>query len=121
MKQKTRDNLIYLAVAGLIVGVLTFYIFYNDASLGRIPEIPGPILWGVLSTPAIIGLILERFWEYRYCRSLWLTVIATAVANGSTIFIAYSFNWKPPVLVWAALTLIFLTAGLVISKKVVVQ
>ncbi len=47
MKPTTKDNLIYLGVAGIIVAALVFYIFYTDRRMGKIPEIPGPILWGI--------------------------------------------------------------------------
>jgi len=70
MKQKTKDNLIYLGVGLTIAAGFTIYMFYTERTTGRIQEIPGPILWGILSTPAIVALIFERFWEYRGRRSL---------------------------------------------------
>lgn len=85
MKQKTKDNLIYLGVAGTIVAALSYYIFYTDKTMGRIPKIPGPILWGVLSTPGIIALILERFWEHRRRLSLWVISGVVALINVSVI------------------------------------
>lgn len=35
MKQKTKDNLIYLGVAGITVAALTSYIFYTDKTMGK--------------------------------------------------------------------------------------
>jgi hypothetical protein len=79
MKDTTKDNLIYLGVAGAIAAALTFYVFYTDKTTGRIPEIPMPLLWGIFSTPTILALILERFWAYRARHALW--VILTPISD----------------------------------------
>jgi hypothetical protein len=54
MKQKTKDNLIYLGVAGTIAAALTFYLFYTDKTMGRTPEIPGRCS-GAFSLPPVFG------------------------------------------------------------------
>lgn len=121
MKQKTRDNLIYLGVAGVIVAVLTLYIFYTDKTMGRIPEIPGPILWGILSTPGIVALILERFWQYRRRWSLWLVSTIAAMINISAMVVAYSFHWNPPVIVWSVLTVLWVILVFIVAERFVVR
>lgn len=120
MKQKTRDNLVYLSVAGTIVAALTFYIFYTDRRLGRIPEIPGPILWGIISTPGIVALLLERFWEHRHRRSLWVISIIAALMNISGMVVAYSFQWNPPAIVWSVITVLYMIVVFIVAEKFVV-
>ena len=121
MKPKTKDNLIYLGVAGVIVAALTFYIFYTDERMGRIPNIPGPILWGILSTPGIVALIMERFWQYRHRRSLWIICLVAAAINASAMFIAYSLRWNPPVIVWSVMTVLWVIFVFVVTERFVVR
>ncbi len=121
MKPKTKDNLIYLGVAGVIVAALTFYIFYTDARMGRIPNVPGPILWGILSTPGIVALIMERFWQYRHRRSLWVICLVAAAINASAMFIAYSLRWNPPVIVWSVMTVLWVIFVFVVTERFVVR
>jgi hypothetical protein len=106
MKQKTKDNLIYLALAGAGVAALVLYIFYTDRTMGRIRQIPGALLWGILSTFGVTALILERFWKDRRRLVLWVILIAVASINVSAIFVAYSRQWNPP-LVCGAQLLVF--------------
>src|SRR5215469_9625629 len=120
MKQKTKNNLIYLSVAGIIVAALAFYIFYTDKTLGRTPEIPGPILWGILSTPGIVALIFERFWEHRRRHSLWAVAIIAAAVNLSAVLIAYHLRWSPPVMVWSTMTVVWIAIIFSVTKKFVV-
>lgn len=121
MKQKTKDNLIYLGVAGAIVAALILYIFYTDRTLGKIPDISGPILWGLLSTPVIIALILERFWEHRRRRTLWLVLMAAASINVSAMFVAYRLRWNPPVIVWSTMTGAWMVAVFIVAQKFVAR
>lgn len=121
MKQKTKDNLIYLGVAGVIVAALTFYILYTDRRMGRIPNIPGPILWGILSTPGIVALIMERFWRYRHRRSLWLICIVAAAINVLAMFTAYFLQWNPPVIVWSVMTVLGVIVVFVVTEKFVIR
>jgi peptidoglycan/LPS O-acetylase OafA/YrhL len=120
MKRKTKNNLIYLGVAGVIVTALAFYIFYTDRTMGRIPDIPGPILWGILSTPGIMALVLERFWEHRRRRSLWVILIIAALLNVSAMVVAYSFEWNPPVIVWSVMTVLWVIVVFTVAEKFVV-
>jgi len=120
MKQRTRDNLVYLGVAGVIVAVLAFYIFYTDSTMGRIPDIPGAILWGVLSTPVIVALILEHFWKHRRRRALWVILLVVASINIAAVCIAYSWHWNPPVIVWSTMTGLWLVAVFVVTERLVV-
>ena len=121
MKQKTRDNFIYLGVAGAVAAALIFYVFYTDRTLGRIPDISGPILWGLLSTPVIVALVLERFWAYRRRRSFWLIPIVTGGTNMSATFIAHYFQWNPPVIVWSTMTGLWIIAVFIVAQKVVTR
>jgi hypothetical protein len=89
MKEKTRDSVIYLGVGLTIAAGFTVYMLYTERAAGRIREIPGPILWGILSTPGIVALILERFWEHRRRRALWGILIIVALANISATLTAY--------------------------------
>ena len=90
MEQKTKDNFIYLVVAGAVVAALVLYIFYTDRTMGRIPQIPGALLWGILSTLGVTALILERFWKHRRRLLLWVILIAVASINVLAMFAAYS-------------------------------
>lgn len=121
MKQKTRDNLIYLGVAGTIAAALAFYIFYTDRAMGRIPTIPGPLLWGMLSTPGIVALILERFWEHRRQPALWVILIAAASVNISAMYAAYSLRWNPPVILWSTMTALWVIVVFGVAEKFVVR
>ncbi len=117
MEQKTKDNLLYLGVAGAIAAALAFYVFYTERTMGRTPNIPGPLLWGILSTPGIVALILERFWKYRRRRALWVVLIAVASINVSVLFAAYSWQWNPPVIVWSTMTGLWVIVVFVVTDK----
>ena len=104
MKQKTRDNLIYLGVGLAIVAGLVTYMFYGEGTTGTIRDIPGPILWGILSTPITVALILEGFWRYRRRPTLWIILAVIAAINISIVTVAYFRDWNAPVLVWSMLT-----------------
>jgi Na+/melibiose symporter-like transporter len=120
MKRSTRDNLIYLGVGGIVAAVFAGYVFYTDRTMGTIPDIPGPILWGILSTPAIVALVLEQFWEHRRRRSLWVVCAVAALINVAGMFVAYSFRWEPPVGVWSVITVTWVTFVLVGARKFVI-
>lgn len=121
MKSTTRDNLIYLAIALVIAGGFIFHMFYEERMAGRIEPIPGPILWGLLSTPVIFALILERYWKYRRRRSLWIISGAAGLANIAAMLIAFSLGWSPPVLVWSAATVFYLMGAFFVAEKILVQ
>ena len=120
MNQRTRDNLVYLGVAGVIVAAPAFYVFYADSTMGRIPDIPGAILWGVLSTPVIVALILEQFWKYRRRRALWIILLGVASINIAAVCVAYSWHWNPPVIVWSTMTGLWLVAVFVLTERLIV-
>jgi len=115
MAHKTKDNLIYLGVAGTIAAALAFYVFYTDSMMGRIPKIPGPILWGILSTPGIVALVLERFWKHRRRRALWVVLIAAVSINVSAMVAAYSWQWNPPVILWSTMTALWVVVVFVVG------
>jgi hypothetical protein len=117
MKPKTRDDLIYLGVAGAIVAAFTLYGIYTVKTTGNIPDIPGQILWGILSTPVIVALIFERFWERRRRRAPWIISIVAASINVSAMFIAYSLRWNPPVIVWSTMTALWVAVVFVVAGK----
>ena len=119
MKQTTKDNFIYLGVGLTIAAGFIFYAFYTERTTGRIQQIPGPILWGMLSTPLIVALIFERFWEHRRRRSLWVISIVAVLVNVSEMCIAYSFRWNPPVIVWSVVTVLWVTVVFIVAKKLV--
>jgi hypothetical protein len=121
MKQKTRDNLIYVGVALALVAAFTGYGIYVVKTTGEVPDIPGPILWGILSTPGIVALILERFWQYRHRRSLWVVCIVAAAINVSAMFIAYLLRWNPPVIVWSVMTVLWVIFVFVVTEKFVIR
>lgn len=117
MKATTRDNLIYLAVGGIIAAAATFYVFFTDRTMGRIPDIPTPLVWGILSTPAIGGLILERFWKHRRRATLWIILAGTAAINAAAMFTAYRFRWDPPLLTLSLTTGLGLVAVFVVIER----
>jgi len=117
VQNKTKDNLIYLGVAGALVTAIIFYIFYNDRARGTIPQIPEPILWGILSTPAMVALILERFWRHRGRRMLWTISVITASSNIVLVAVAYSRHWNPPVLLLSTMTGLWLIVVFVVTEK----
>jgi hypothetical protein len=119
MKQTTKDNVIYLGVGLTIAAGFIFFAFYTERTTGRIQQIPGPILWGILSTPVIVALIFERFWEHRRRRSLWVVSIVVVLINVSEIFITYSFQWNPPVIVWGGLTVLWVIGAFIVAKKLI--
>ena len=119
MKQKTKDNLIYLGVGITVAAGFVFYMFYTEMTTGEIREIPGPILWGILSTPGIVALLFERFWEYRRQWSLWLVSISAAFINILAVFFAYSFRWNPPVIVWSIITGFWIMVVFIVAQKFV--
>ena len=117
MEQKNKDNLIYLGVAGTIAAVLASYVFYTDRTMGRIPNIPGPLLWGILSTPGIVALILERFWKHRHRFALWVISSTAALINVSAMVVAYSRQWNPPVILWSTMTALWVVVVFVVAEK----
>jgi|SRR5271156_122116 len=121
MNPKAKDNLVYLGVASVIVAALAFYVFYTDATMGRIPRIPGPILWGVVSTPVIVALMMERFWPYRRQPLLWASCLVAAAVNATATFVAYSFRWSPPVIVWSVLSVLWVIFVYAVTEKVLVR
>jgi len=121
MKQTTRDNLIYLTVGLTVAGGFIFYAFYTERTTGKIPYIPKPILWGIFSTPVIVALIFERFWEYRRQRSLWVVSIVAASLNVLAVFVAYSLRWNPPVIVWSTITGLWIIGVFIVAQKVVTR
>jgi len=117
MKQKIKDNLIYLSVGLTVAAGFIFYAFYTERTTGTIHEIPRPILWVILSTPVIAALIFERFWEYRRRHSLWIISIIAASINVGAMFLAHRFRWNPPVIVWSSMTVAWVTVVLVVAGK----
>jgi len=117
MKQTTRDNVIYLSVGLTIAAGFVFYAFYTERATGTIRQIPGPILWGTLSTPCIVALIFERFWQFRRRPWLWVISIVAASVNLSTMFVAYCLEWNPPVIVWSGMTVLWVTVVFIVAQK----
>ena len=118
MNHRTKDNLIYLGVAGIVVAALTFYIFYMDAKTSSIPALPWPVLWGVLSTLGITALILERFWKHRSRLALWIIVTVAAAVNISALFAAYSLQWTLPIIVWSTITVLWVIVVFIVAEKI---
>jgi hypothetical protein len=121
MRQKTKDNLIYVGVGLIVAAGFTIYMFYTERTTGTIQQIPGPILWGILSTPCIVALIFERFWQFRRRLLLWVISIIAGSINVLAMFVAYFFRWNPPVLVWSGMTVLWVIAVFVVAQKVVTR
>jgi hypothetical protein len=85
--------------------------------MGRIPEIPGPILWGILSTPIILALIVERFWGQRRRRALWVILIAAASINVSVASTAYFRQLNVPLIVWSTMTVLGVIIVFAVAEK----
>jgi hypothetical protein len=121
MNQRTKDNLIYLGVGVTIAAAFISYGFYTEKMTGRIHKIPGPILWMILSTPAIAAIILRSFWEYRRQRSMWVTLVLAIFINISVGWIVFSFQWSPPAIIWTGITGLWLSFLLIAAKKFLLQ
>jgi hypothetical protein len=117
MKQKTKDNFIYLGVALTIVAVGIFYAFYSERKTGKIQQIPESILWAILATPGLVGFLFEHFWEYRCQKWLWIISVATALINLSIGLIAYRYSWEPPAIVWSTMTLLWFMGIIFVANK----
>jgi hypothetical protein len=113
MKSTSKDNLAYLGVAGAVAGALAVYIFYMDRTRGTIPEIPDSILWGAISTPILVGLILERFWHFRPRRLLWGISVIAGCLNALAMALAYFLRESLPMTIVAPLTVVWFTVALV--------
>lgn len=118
MKAKTRDNLIYVGVALTIVAGFTTYMFYGEGATGTLRDVPDPILWGILSTPGVVALVLEGFWKYRRRLALWIILVVIAAINISVVALAYSRGWNPPVLVWSTVTGLCVVVVFVVTGKI---
>ena len=117
MKPSTKDNLTYLTIALLIVAALVFYIFYTERTTGRIQEIAGPVLWGIISTSGIVALLFNQFWAFRRRPLLWAITAVVALLNGTSLILADSVRWNPRVVVWGAITLIWVYIGFFAGEK----
>ena len=117
MKQKTRDNLIYLGVGLTIAGGLAAHILYSIRTSGEVPDIPVSILWGIFGTPVIVAVILERFWEHRRRVWLWVIVTVTALINVSAVFISYSLRWNPRAIMWSTMTGLWLMVAFILAGQ----
>ena len=121
MRQTTKDNLIYVGVGLIVAAGFTIYMFYTERATGRVQEIPGPILWGILSTPVIVALIFERFWQFRRRLLLWVISIIAASINVLAMFVAYSFQWNPPAIVWSGMTVLWVIVVFIVAQKFVTR
>lgn len=104
MKPRTRDSLIYLSVGLGIVAAVAIHMFYTERVTGTIQPIPMPILWGIVSTPGIVALILGQFWNQRRRPMLWAILTVVAAINVSVVAAAYCWRWNPPLIVWSLIT-----------------
>ena len=109
--------MIYLSVALAIALAFAFYGFYTDRTFGRAREIPGPILWGIFSTPTIVGLLFERYWQSRKRVTLWIVSAFAAGINVAVMFAAYIHQWELSIGVLflgtaAWIIIVFFAAGL---------
>jgi hypothetical protein len=66
-------------------------------------------------------LIFEQFWQHRRQRSLWVISIIAALVNVAAMFIAYSFRWNPPVIVWSTVTVIWVIFVFFVAKNLIVH
>jgi hypothetical protein len=90
MKPRTRDNLIYLAVALTIAGALVGLIWYEDYH-GRIAAFPSRFSVRVATSLLLGAYFIAR--EARQANSS-LTVIAICVLGGSLVQIAIHFGFR---------------------------
>jgi hypothetical protein len=119
MKQKTKDNLIYVGVGLTIALGLATYILWSERITGRIPQIGGPILWGLITTPGMVALLLDQFWEFRRRPLLWVILAVAATLNLVGIFIARAFRWNPPVIMWSIITVPWFTFVIIVAGKLI--
>lgn len=119
MKQRAKDNLIYVGVGLTIVLGFATYMLWSERITGTIPKIGGPILWGILTTPGIVALLLDQFWESRRRPLLWIILAVAATLNLLGIFIANAFRWNPPVILWSIITVPWFTIVIIVAGKLI--
>jgi drug/metabolite transporter (DMT)-like permease len=119
MKQRIKDNLIYVGVGLTIALGFAAYMLWSERITGRIPEISGPILWGILSTPGIVALLLDQFWEFRRRPLLWVILAVAATFNLAGICIAHAFRWNPPLIIWSFITVPWFTIVIIVARKLI--
>jgi hypothetical protein len=119
MKQKTKDSLIYVGVGLTIALGFATYMLWSERITGRIPEIGGPILWGILSTPGIVAILLDQFWEFRRRPLLWVILAVTATLNLVGILIAHALQWNPPVIMLTIITVPWFTIVIIVAGKLI--
>lgn len=108
MNPKLRDNIVYLSVGAFLFAALATFVFYSAETKGKIPDIPGVILWAAISTPVLLALIFERFWEFRKRWSFWILATVTLCGNFGLILIGEKSPLQPPLLVWTLLSMIWI-------------
>jgi drug/metabolite transporter (DMT)-like permease len=119
MKQKTKDNLTYVSVGLTIALSFAGYMLWSERITGTIPTIGGPILWGILTTPGIVALLLDQFWEFRRRPLLWGILAVAATINLAGIFIARALRWNPPVIMWSVITVPWFTIVIIVAGKLI--
>ena len=117
MKERTRDNLIYLGVALVVAGGFIGPIFYFDATRGTIPEIPRGLIWGILSTS--VALVLEQFWKKRRQRAVWMGCCAIAVGNVCFVSVIYRTWTNVPLVLLAFVSAVLLTFAITLLRRFV--
>ena len=96
MKRKNEYDIVYLSVAVAIVAALGSHILYNLKTLGTIPETQPAVVWGSMTSSAIVAVTLKRHWERRRRPLLWLVLTAAVFASVLLATVAYSLEWDPP-------------------------
>jgi hypothetical protein len=111
--------LIYVGVGLTIALGFATYMLWSERITGRIPEIGGPILWGILSTPGIVAIPLDQFWEFRRRPLLWVILAVTATLNLVGISIAHALRWNPPVIMLSIITVPWFTIVTIVAGKLI--
>lgn len=121
MKERTRDNLIYLGVGLVVVAVAYGTMFYHGATRGTIPEIPDAVLWGTISTLMFFALFLEQFWQERRRRLVWAGCGAVIIGNVCFVGVVFRFWPDIPIVLMAFVSGVLLTLFVTLLRWFIVR
>jgi drug/metabolite transporter (DMT)-like permease len=121
MKQRARENFIYLGVALLVVGVFCGPLLYLAVTRRTVPDVPMVLIWGTVSTLGILALLLDHFWKERRQPAVWVGCSVITIANICFVWIVYR-NWRTvPLVLLAFVSALLLTLAVTLLRRVMLR